>query len=84
VVVRIESVGIEFLLYYETIKSGSCLSLIDEVRRSRGRRAQRTMRDKGTGTFCLFIINRCDGSELEHLKIETRLINEMFAGVMGE
>jgi hypothetical protein len=45
-------------------------------------RCDERLKDKTEGSTCLGYTGLCGG--LEHLKIETRLIDERFASVMGE
>jgi hypothetical protein len=64
------------LFYYETIKRKSNRRLIHECR------CDERLKAKVEGSTRLVYTGLCGG--LEHLKIETRLIDERFASVMGE
>ncbi len=62
--------------YYEVIKREINRRLIYECR------CDERLKDKAEGSTRLTYSGLCGG--LEHLKIETRLINERFPSVMGE
>ncbi len=63
-------------IYYETIKGEINKRLIHECR------CDERPKGKDEGSICLGYTGLCEG--LEHLKIETKLINERFPSVMGE
>jgi hypothetical protein len=65
-----------FYVYYETIKREINKRLLYECRCDEG------LKGKAEGSTRLTYTELCEG--LEHLKIETGLINERFASVMGE
>jgi hypothetical protein len=64
------------VFYYEVIKRELHERLIYECR------CDGRLKDKDEGSTRLTYTGLCGG--LEHLKIETRLIDERFASVMGE
>jgi hypothetical protein len=71
---RVEDPHSSFFVYYETIKLNR--KYIYECR------CDERLKAKAEGSTCLAYTGLCGG--LEHLKTETRLIDERFASVMGE
>jgi hypothetical protein len=67
---------VRLVVYYETIKRELNKRLIYECR------CDERLKSKDGGSTYLGYTGLCEG--LEHLKIETRLINESFASTMGE
>ena len=67
---------ITILVYYESIKRELKTRPIYECR------CDERLKPKGEESTCLAYTGLL--GELEHLKIETRLINEKFVSVMGE
>ncbi len=73
---RVHDQTLKLIVYYESIKGGLNIRLIYECR------CDERLKSKPEGSTRLTYTGLRGG--LEHLKIETRLIDERFPSVMGE